>query len=114
MEISSDPYEQKLYHMFKSYDTDAAGTLDETALLKLCKSLELHDQGNGLINALISEKVSRVSFKDFKEALLNFLGTEMEPRQGRWPLPHVYRRWHVMLPFLGLIVHRARRGVNTI
>ncbi|XP_037903947.1 blastoderm-specific protein 25D isoform X2 [Hermetia illucens] len=83
MEISSDPYEQKLYHMFKSYDTDAAGTLDETALLKLCKSLELHDQGNGLINALISEKVSRVSFKDFKEALLNFLGTEMEPRQEK-------------------------------
>lgn len=78
MEVSSDPYEQKLFQMFTSCDTSHCGTLDVSALSKLCEMLELQDHGSIIIKSLIKSPRSRISFGDFKEALLNFLGTEID------------------------------------
>ncbi|EDV31770.1 uncharacterized protein Dana_GF15518 [Drosophila ananassae] len=77
MEVSSDPYEQKLYQMFRSCESQC-GLLDETSLLKLCSLLELRDQGAALIASLGSSHQLGVSFAQFKEALLNFLGSEFD------------------------------------
>uniref|UniRef100_A0A1A9WUV4 EF-hand domain-containing protein n=1 Tax=Glossina brevipalpis TaxID=37001 RepID=A0A1A9WUV4_9MUSC len=79
MEFSSDPYELKLYQMFQSCDTKHCGYLDEESLRRLCGLLELHDKGSVLIENLAAEdKASHVTFENFKEALLNFLGTELD------------------------------------
>ncbi|KAH8412209.1 hypothetical protein KR009_000431 [Drosophila setifemur] len=77
MEVSADPYEQKLYQMFRSCETQC-GMLDESSLLKLCSLLELWDQGAALIASLGSSHKVGVSFGQFKEALLNFLGSEFD------------------------------------
>lgn len=79
MEISADPYEYKLYQMFQSCDTNQCGFLDESSLRRLCAQLELRDKGSVLIENLAKEgRTSHVTFENFKEALLNFLGTEIE------------------------------------
>ncbi|EDW78159.2 uncharacterized protein Dwil_GK24848 [Drosophila willistoni] len=80
MEVSSDPYEQKLYQMFQSCETQQCGLLDENSLLKLCSLLELRDHGAALIASLAADGSQKlgVSFAQFKEALLSFLGTEFE------------------------------------
>lgn len=79
MEISTDPYEQKLYHMFKSHDVDSKGSLDKDALSKLCKTLELKEREPLLIAALVKNSGNtRVTFKKFKQELLNLLGTDGE------------------------------------
>ncbi|XP_017063238.2 blastoderm-specific protein 25D isoform X1 [Drosophila eugracilis] len=77
MEVSTDPYEQKLYQMFRSCETQC-GLLDEKSLLKLCSLLELRDQGSALIASLGGGQQLGVSFGQFKEALLNFLGSEFD------------------------------------
>ncbi|XP_033157730.1 blastoderm-specific protein 25D isoform X4 [Drosophila mauritiana] len=77
MEVSADPYEQKLYQMFRSCETQC-GLLDEKSLLKLCSLLELRDQGSALIASLGGSHQLGVSFGQFKEALLNFLGSEFD------------------------------------
>lgn len=87
MEVSSDPYEQKLFQMFTSCDTNHSGTLDESALSKLCEMLELQDRGSVIIKNLIKSPRSRISFGDFKEALLNFLGTEIDGSLSSPPPP---------------------------
>nr|ADX35960.1 RE54358p [Drosophila melanogaster] len=79
MEVSADPYEQKLYQMFRSCETQC-GLLDEKSLLKLCSLLELRDQGSALIASLGGSHQLGVSFGQFKEALLNFLGSEFDER----------------------------------
>ncbi|XP_018802902.1 PREDICTED: blastoderm-specific protein 25D isoform X2 [Bactrocera latifrons] len=76
MELSSDPYELKLYQMFQSCDKEQCGLLDEESLRRLCGLLELQDKGAVLIADLSGN--GRVSFDCFKEALLNFLGAELE------------------------------------
>ncbi|XP_055916112.1 blastoderm-specific protein 25D isoform X2 [Eupeodes corollae] len=88
MEVSSDPYEQKLFQMFTSCDTNHSGTLDENALSKLCEMLELQDRGSVIIKNLIKNPRSRISFGDFKEALLNFLGTEIDGSLSSPPGEH--------------------------
>lgn len=84
MEFSQDPYELKLYQMFQSCDTQKAGFLDEQSLRRLCGLLELRDKGSVLIeNVLATQgKTSHVTFSNFKEALLNFLGTESDGGDG--------------------------------
>ncbi|XP_043641215.1 blastoderm-specific protein 25D isoform X2 [Drosophila teissieri] len=77
MEVSADPYEQKLYQMFRSCETQC-GLLDEKSLLKLCSLLELRDHGSALIASLGGSHQLGVSFGQFKEALLNFLGSEFD------------------------------------
>ncbi|XP_004518525.1 blastoderm-specific protein 25D isoform X1 [Ceratitis capitata] len=76
MELSSDPYELKLYQMFQSCDKEQCGLLDEESLRRLCGLLELQDKGTVLIGDLSGN--GRVSFDCFKEALLKFLGAELE------------------------------------
>lgn len=84
MEVSADPYEQKLYQMFQSCKTSqqqSNGLLDKASLTRLCQLLQLRDQGSALISSLTansSPKQLGVSFEQFKEALLNFLGAESE------------------------------------
>lgn len=79
MEFSQDPYELKLYQMFQSCDTKQCGHLDEQSLRRLCGLLELRDKGSVLIDNLAAEgRTSHVTFENFKEALLNFLGTELD------------------------------------
>lgn len=76
---TTDPYEQKLYNMFKSFDTQSMGTLDKTALMELCTTLELKDRTTKLVTNLIDPKRNnRVSFNEFKEGLLNLLGTDTD------------------------------------
>lgn len=76
---SDDPYEQKLYSMFKSFDVHSMEGLDKESLIKLCTSLELKDRGPKLVTNLINDKKqNRVTFKEFKEGLLNLLGTEVD------------------------------------
>lgn len=76
---SDDPYEQKLYNMFKSFDVQCMDSLDKESLIKLCTSLELKDRGPKLVSNLINDKIqNRVTFKEFKEGLLNLLGTEVD------------------------------------
>ncbi|EDV98839.1 blastoderm-specific protein 25D isoform X2 [Drosophila grimshawi] len=83
MEVSADPYEQKLYQMFQSCETSQQrnnGLLDEASLTRLCQLLQLRDQGSALISSLTASGSPKlgVSFGQFKEALLNFLGTEFD------------------------------------
>lgn len=81
---TTDPYEQKLYNMFKSYDIQSLGTLDKNALLELCTMLELKDRSDKLVTNLIDPKRNnRVSFNEFKEGLLNLLGTDTDDNDER-------------------------------
>lgn len=74
-----DPYEQKLYNMFKSFDVQSMDSLDKAALTELCTTLELKDRGAKLVSNLIDTKRNnRVTFREFKEGLLNLLGTDAE------------------------------------
>lgn len=76
---TTDPYEQKLYNMFKSFDVQSTGTLDQNALMELCATLELNDRSAKLVTNLIDPKRNnRVSFNEFKEGLLNLLGTDTD------------------------------------
>lgn len=73
---AANPYEQKLYNMFKSFDTQSLGTLDKNALMDLCTTLELKDRSVKLVANLIDPKRNnRVTFAEFKEGLLILLGT---------------------------------------
>ncbi|XP_036340199.1 blastoderm-specific protein 25D [Rhagoletis pomonella] len=76
MELSTDPYELKLFQMFQSCVKEQCGLLDEDSLHRLCSLLELQDKGAVLIADLSGN--GRVSFDRFKEALLKFLGAELE------------------------------------
>ncbi|KAB0794400.1 hypothetical protein PPYR_11239 [Photinus pyralis] len=80
---SLDPYEQKLFTVFDSYDFDNKGSLDKDGLTQLCSSLQLEEQGNELVQHLLHDpKNSRVTFGEFKEALLTLLGNVQNRTQG--------------------------------
>lgn len=80
---TTDPYEQKLYNMFKSFDVQSLGTLDKNALMDLCTTLELKDRSAKLVANLIDPKQNnRVSFNEFKEGLLNLLGTDTDVEES--------------------------------
>lgn len=89
MEVSSDPYEQKLYQMFTSHDFDGMG-LDKEALSKLCETLELKDREPQLVACLLNGNAnSRVTFKGFKEGLLKLLGTDLNESNGKLLLTYL-------------------------
>ncbi|ETN60186.1 blastoderm specific protein 25d [Anopheles darlingi] len=80
MALSSDPHEQKLYHMFQSYasgDSKAVG-LDREALLKLCFSLELKERGHLLVKCLFSGSKTHISFGEFRQGLLHILEGDLK------------------------------------
>lgn len=78
-----DPYENKLFQMFQSFDKEAIGKLSEVNLKSLCTALELRDNGAVLIQELVKHKGYRVSFEEFKDGLLHFLGSEMMDNNNR-------------------------------
>ncbi|XP_053661600.1 blastoderm-specific protein 25D [Anopheles marshallii] len=79
MALSSDPYEQKLYHMFQSHSTgDGTGGLDRDSLIKLCRTLELKERGHLLVKCLMTGCKTHVSFREFREGLLHILGGNEE------------------------------------
>lgn len=77
MAKNTDPYEEKLFQMFSSFDKHSHGRLDKESLTKLCQSLELKDHGQLLINHLIRANKQNVSFEEFKVGLLDFLATDL-------------------------------------
>lgn len=77
-----DPYEQQLLRVFNSFDADNCGSLDKDGLTQLCNSLQLEEQGNELIKCLIKDKLSRVTFSEFKDALLSILGNVQNNRSA--------------------------------
>lgn len=62
--------------MFQAQDVDSCGRLDREALLKLCVTLELKERGHLLVKCLLNEDNDRVTFKEFREGLLQILGEE--------------------------------------
>uniref|UniRef100_A0A182SHB4 EF-hand domain-containing protein n=1 Tax=Anopheles maculatus TaxID=74869 RepID=A0A182SHB4_9DIPT len=79
MALSSDPYEQKLYHMFQSHSTgDGTAGLDRESLVKLCRTLELKERGHLLVKCLMTGSNTHVSFREFREGLLHILGGNEE------------------------------------
>lgn len=85
MDVSNDPYEQKLYQMFTSHDVEAKGSLDKEALSKLCKTLELKDREPILVACLMNGNANnRVTFMGFKEGLLKMLGTDPDDTNGEF------------------------------
>lgn len=73
---SKDPYEQKLYQLFKSHEGSKAPGIDYDGLLKLCTSLEL-ERGDQLVKQLFKDGRHRVNFTEFRAALLQILGEEI-------------------------------------
>lgn len=70
-----DPYEQQLLKVFNSYDIDNCGSLNKDGLTQLCKTLQLEEYGNDLIECLLNgTKNSRATFLEFRDALLALLG----------------------------------------
>lgn len=78
---SLDPYEQQLLKVFDSYDFENRGSLDREGLTQLCCTLQLEEQGTELIQHLLSDpKNPRVTFMEFKDALLTLLGNVQNSR----------------------------------
>lgn len=71
--LTVDPYEQQLLKVFHSHDKNCCGSLDREGLTELCKTLQLEDQTTNLLTTLIKDKQSRVTFTEFRDALLALL-----------------------------------------
>lgn len=69
-----DPYEQQLLKVFHSHDKNCCGSLDREGLTELCKTLQLEEQTTNLVRTLFKDKHSRITFTEFRDALLTLLG----------------------------------------
>lgn len=77
-----DPYEQQLFSVFESCLEPGDSHLTASSLRSLCDKLQLEERGEDLISSLLpphSLKTPKISFTDFKNALVTFLGTEESP-----------------------------------
>lgn len=92
---SVDPYEQKLYNMFNSFDVHSMGSLDKDSLISLCAALELKERGPKLIAHLVDETSCRITFKQFKEGLLNLLAMEDDIDSGKYSHNSTYSKIHI-------------------
>lgn len=73
---SIDPYEQKLFHLFSSHE-NGHGFIDISGLNNLIQTLQLKERGSVLINLLLKNGTrSRVTFKEFREGLLQVITSE--------------------------------------
>lgn len=71
-----DPYEQKLFHLFSSHE-NGQGIIDELGLSNLVLTLQLKERGSILTNVLLKNGTrSGVTFKEFREALLQVITSE--------------------------------------
>lgn len=70
-----DPYEQKLFNLFKNFEID--GRLNESGLTKLCHQLQLKEQFPLLVNLLFKNgNETGVTFEEFREGLLHVITSE--------------------------------------
>lgn len=70
-----DPYEQKLFNLFKNYEVD--GKLSENGLKNLCQTLQLKERLTLLISILYKNgNKTGVSFEEFREGLLHVITSE--------------------------------------
>ncbi|XP_060528922.1 ninein-like protein [Cylas formicarius] len=84
-----DPYEQQLLKVFDSHDRGSSGSLDWEGLTQLCQTLQLEDQTSELIRCLLKDKQSRVTFIEFKDALLALLGNMQNNKSHESPKKEV-------------------------
>ncbi|XP_015122393.1 blastoderm-specific protein 25D [Diachasma alloeum] len=77
-----DPYEQQLFSVFESCLEPGHSHLSPSALRSLCDKLQLEERGEDLITSLLSThplKNPKISFTDFKNGLVTFLGSTESP-----------------------------------
>ncbi|XP_011299466.1 blastoderm-specific protein 25D [Fopius arisanus] len=77
-----DPYEQQLFSVFESCLEPGHSHLSPSALRSLCDKLQLEERGEDLISSLLSThpiKNPKISFTDFKNGLVTFLGNTESP-----------------------------------
>lgn len=72
----TDPYEEKLFSLFASFE-NGSGFLELSGLTNLAQTLQLKEKGSTLINLLLNNGTrSRVTFKEFREGLLQVITSE--------------------------------------
>lgn len=77
-----DPYEEKLYHLFSSYE-NSHGIIDASGLNDLVQTLQLKEKGLVLISLLLKKGTrSGVTFKEFREGLLQVITSEDDGMQA--------------------------------
>ncbi|XP_063984170.1 blastoderm-specific protein 25D [Diachasmimorpha longicaudata] len=77
-----DPYEQQLFSVFESCLEPGHSHLSPSSLRSLCDKLQLEERGEDLITSLLSAhplKTPNISFTDFKNGLVTFLGNSESP-----------------------------------
>lgn len=85
---TDDPYEKRLFELFKNHQTKDKTGLDHGGLVKLCMSLELRDRGEALVKLLTAKSGGEtsekwlVSFQDFRAGLLQILGEELKSNEN--------------------------------
>lgn len=89
---TDDPYEKRLFELFKNHQGKDQTGLDRDGLVKLCMSLELRDRGEALVTLLTSKRTATkndngnekwlVSFQDFRAGLLQILGEELKSNEN--------------------------------
>lgn len=73
--IFIDPYEQKLFNLFKNFEID--GKLNESGLRNLCQTLQLKERLTLLISILFKNgSKTGVTFEEFREGLLHVITSE--------------------------------------
>lgn len=73
--IFIDPYEQKLFNLFKNFEND--GKLNESGLRNLCQTLQLKERLTLLISILFKNgSKTGVTFEEFREGLLHVITSE--------------------------------------
>lgn len=78
----TDPYEQKLFHLFSSHE-NGNGIIDKLGLNNLTETLQLKERGSVLINLLLhNDTKSGVTFKEFREGLLQVITSDDDGMQG--------------------------------
>lgn len=71
---SGDPYEEQLRAVFNSCLDEGDTKLRWEGLSSLCNKLQLEERSDELISCLAERKASFISFKTFRDGLLELLG----------------------------------------
>jgi hypothetical protein len=89
-----DPYEQKLFLLFSSHE-NGSGIIDLSGLNNLTQTLQLKEKGSVLISLLLKNGTkSGVTFKEFREGLLQVITNEDDGMLLKTPLYCVQWIWH--------------------
>lgn len=78
--FEADPYKQQLQALFESFDINNVGSLDLRGLQQLCEQLPLDQtQSAELVNTILQDASSGISFAQFWDGLLTLLGGGRTP-----------------------------------